>query len=143
MVTLKVGLKGTGKTKMLVDEVHEAAKASKGLVVCIEYGGKLTYHIRTSARLIDAKDYDIKDANTLYGFVCGTLACNYDITEIFVDSALKICGDDVAAFEEFMYKLDDISAKMGVDCFITSSIAEENLPEGLTKFLAVEANEEN
>lgn len=139
MIKLKVGLKGTGKTKMLVDEVHEAAKKSKGLVVCIEYGGKLTYHIRTSARLIDAKDYLIKDANTLYGFVCGTLACNYDITEVFVDSALKICGDDVAAFEEFMYKLDDISKKMGVDCFITSSIDEADLPEGLKKYLAVEA----
>ncbi len=136
MVKLKVGLKGTGKTKMLVDEVHEAAKKSKGVVVCIEYGGKLTYHIRIAARLIDAKDYDIKDAATLYGFVCGTLACNYDITELFIDSALKICGDDIAAFEDFMYKLDDISGKMNVDCFITSSIAEDALPEGLKKFLA-------
>lgn len=135
MVTLKVGLKGTGKTKMLVDEVHSAAAKSKGVVVCIEYGGKLTYHIRIAARLIDAKDYYIKDANTLYGFVCGTLACNYDITELFIDSALKICGDDVPAFEEFMYKLDDIAGKMNVDCFITSSIAEEELPEGLKRFL--------
>ena len=48
---------------------------------------------------------------------------------------LKICGDDVPAFEEFMYKLDDIAGKMNVDCFITSSIAEEELPEGLKKFL--------
>ncbi len=136
MVKLKIGLKGSGKTRMLVDEVHEAAKQSKGVVVCIEYGGKLTYYIRTAARLIDAKDYGIKDALSLYGFVCGTLACNYDITELFIDSALKICGDDVSAFEEFMYKLDDISGKMGVDCFITSSIAAENLPEGLLKFVA-------
>ncbi len=136
MVKLKIGLKGSGKTRMLVDEVHEASKQSKGVVVCIEYGGKLTYYIRSAARLIDAKDYSIKDALSLYGFVCGTLACNYDITELFVDSALKICGDDVAAFEEFMYKLDDISGKMGVDCFITASISEEALPEGLKRFIA-------
>lgn len=136
MVKLKVGLKGSGKTKMLVDEVHEASVKSKGVVVCIEYGGKLTYHVRTAARLIDAKDYGIKDAHSLYGFVCGTLACNYDITELFIDSALKICGDDVAAFEEFMYKLDDISGKIGVDCFITASIEHSALPEGLNKFLA-------
>lgn len=136
MVKLKVGLKGSGKTRMLVDEVHEASKQSKGVVVCIEYGGKLTYHIRTAARLIDAKDYHVKDALSLYGFVCGTLACNYDITELFVDSALKICGDDVKAFEEFMYKLDDISEKIGVDCFITASIAENELPEGLKKYIA-------
>lgn len=143
MVKLKVGLKGTGKTKMLVDEVYAAANKSKGVVVCIEYGGKLTYHIRMAARLVDAKDYYIKDANTLYGFVCGTLACNFDITELFIDSALKICGDDIPAFEEFMYKLDDIAGKMDVDCFITSSIAEEALPEGLKKYLAVPEDEEN
>lgn len=143
MVKLKVGLKGTGKTKMLVDEVHAAAKKTKGVVVCIEYGGKLTYHIRIAARMIDAKDYYIKDANTLYGFVCGTLACNYDITELFIDSALKICGDNVPAFEEFMYKLEDIAGKMNVDCFITSSIAEEALPEGLKKYLWETEDEEN
>jgi len=136
MIKLKVGLQGSGKTRMLVDEIHAAAKASKGLVVCIESGGKLTYYVRSAARLIDAKDYQIKDAATLYGFVCGTLACNYDITELFVDSALKICGDDVAAFEDFMYKLDNIAGKIGVDCFITASIAEEALPEGLKKYLA-------
>lgn len=136
MVKLIVGLKGSGKTKMLVDQIHAAAKASKGIVVCIESGGKLTYHVRSAARLIDAKDYDIKDAATLYGFVCGTLACNYDITELFIDSALKICGDDVAAFESFMYKLDNIAGKIGVDCFITSSILEEELPEGLKKYIA-------
>ncbi len=134
MVTLKVGVKGTGKTKMLVDEVHQKVKESKGVVICIEYGGKLTYHIRSAARLINAKDYDIKDANTLYGFVCGTLACNYDITELFIDSALKICGDKVPEFEEFMYKLDNIAGKIGVDCFITASLPEEALPEGLKKF---------
>lgn len=136
MVKLKVGLQGSGKTKMLVDEIHAAAKVSKGIVVCIERGGKLTYHVRSAARLIEAKDYDIKDAETLYGFVCGTLACNYDITELFIDSALKICGDKVDEFEGFMYKLDNIAGKIGVDCFITASIEEEKLPEGLKKYLA-------
>lgn len=136
MVKLKVGLKGTGKTKMLIDEVYAAAKKSKGIVICIEYGDKLTYHIRNAARLMDVKDYQIKGGDALYGFVSGALACNYDITELFVDSALKICGDDIAAFEEFMYKLDDLSAKIDVDCFITASMPEEALPEGLKKFLA-------
>lgn len=135
MVKLKIGLKGSGKTKMLVDEVHEASRQSKGVVVCIEYGRKLTYYIRSAARLIDAKDYCIDDALSLYGLVCGTLACNYDITELFIDSALKICGDDIPSFEEFMYKLDDITGKIGVNCFITASMPPEALPEGLKKYL--------
>lgn len=136
MVKLKVGLKGTGKTKMLIDEVYAAAKESKGIVVCIQYGDKLNYHIRNAARLIDAKDYSVKGGESLYGFVCGALACNYDITELFIDSALKICGENMADFEAFMYKLDDIAGKTDVDCFITASMTESDLPEGLKKYLA-------
>ena len=135
MVTLKIGVKGTGKTKTLIEEVHQAAKVSKGVVVCIEYGDKLNYYIRSSVRLIDAKAYGIKDGASLYGFVCGALACNYDITELFIDSALKICGNDMKSFEEFMYKLDDITEKIGTSCFITASLPEEQMPEGLRRFI--------
>ena len=138
MIKLIVGVKGTGKTKWLVDEVHAAAKISKGAVVCIEYGRKLTYHIRSAVRLIDAKDYDIKDAETLYGFVCGILSGNYDVTEVFVDSALQICGEDVVAFEKFIYKLDAITEKIGVECFITVSYPIDQLPEGLKKYITSE-----
>ena len=134
MVKLKVGVKGTGKTKTLIDEVHLAADASKGVVVCMEYGRKLNSYIRSTVRLIDAKDYGIGDGLSLYGFVCGALACNYDITELFIDSALKICGDDLHSFEEFMYKLDEVTKENGPDCLITASLPEEELPEGLRKF---------
>ena len=137
MVTLKVGVKGTGKTKTLVDEVHQAALSSKGVVVCIEYDRKLNYYIRSSVRLIDAKDYGVNDGASLYGFVCGALACNYDITELFIDSALKICGDDLKGFEEFMVKLDFIAEKTGTNCFITASLPEEQLPEGLRRFTEI------
>lgn len=135
MIQLIVGVKGTGKTKTLVDEVHAAAKNSKGVVVCIEYGRNLTYYIRSAVRLIDAKDYEIKDATALYGFVCGILSGNYDVTEVFVDSALKICGDNLDEFEDFIYKLEGITEKIGVDCVITASLPIESLPEGLKKYL--------
>ena len=38
MVKLIVEKKGTGKTKHLVDLVHQASDTSKGNVVCIEKG---------------------------------------------------------------------------------------------------------
>ncbi len=136
MITLKVGVKGTGKTKMMMDEIHQKIEESKGIVICIEKGEKLTYQLSSAVRLINTEYYDVKDAETLYGFVCGILACNYDITELFIDSALKICGDKVPEFEGFMYKLDKIAAKVGVDCFITASMPEETLPAGLAKYTA-------
>ena len=102
MVKLIVGLKGTGKTKMLIEMVNNATAASKGSVICLEKGDKLRFDIKYQARLIDVEEYNIADAHALQGFVAGLHASNSDITHIFVDSALKICGDDVAAFEEYV-----------------------------------------
>ena len=69
MVKLIVGKKGTGKTKMLVDLVHQAADASKGNVVCIEKGNSLTYDIRPQVRLVRADEFKIHDYAAMNGFV--------------------------------------------------------------------------
>lgn len=129
-----VGLKGSGKTKTLIDEVKKASEASSGSVVCVEYGRNLSYNIGYDVRLVDAKEYAVKDATTLYGFVCGLLASNHDVTDLFIDSALKICGDDIPAFAEF---LDKFNAVIGEDihCMITASVLESELPESAKKYI--------
>ena len=126
---LIVGLKGTGKTKTLIEEVNKASKETKGVVICIEYGRKLNNDITTRARLVDALEYDINSADKLYGFVCGMIACNYDITEIFIDSALKICGDNVAEFEEFVVKTEKLASAYKINCLVTASVAAEGLTD--------------
>ena len=136
MINLIIGLKGTGKTKMLIDEVNKAVAVSKGAVICIECGKKLTYDVKHQVRLIDAKDYSIDDGEYLYGFVTGILAGNYDVTELFIDSALKICGDDMEAFKKFMLMLAPVVEKYNVHCVITSSMAVEDCPEELKQFIA-------
>lgn len=129
-----VGLKGSGKTKTLIDEVKKASEASSGSVVCVEYGRNLSYNIGYDVRLVDAKEYAVKDAITLYGFVCGLLASNHDVTDLFIDSALKICGDDVPAYAEFLEKLDAILGE-DVNCMITASVEEDQLPESAKKYI--------
>lgn len=135
MIKMLVGLKGSGKTKTLIEEVKKASEASSGSVVCVEYGRNLSYNIGYDVRLVDAKAYSVKDATTLYGFVCGLLASNHDVTDLFIDSALKICGDDIPAFAEF---LDKVNSVLGDDvhCMITASVEETSLPESAKKYLA-------
>jgi hypothetical protein len=135
MVKLIVGLKGTGKTKTLIANVNEAINVSKGSVVCLEKGDKLRYDIKYQARLIDVNEYDIMDAHGLQGFVAGLYASNSDITHIFIDSALKICKDNVAEFAAFVATVENWSAKWNVQFYMTSSIAEADLPEELKKYL--------
>ena len=129
MVKLIVGLKGTGKTKTLIELVNKATEESKGAVICIERGSKLNYDITHKARLIDTESFMVSDAQALYGFIAGITASNHDITDIFVDSALKICGNDIAAFSVFVKEVDKLSASAGYNCVMTvSATVEECMP---------------
>ena len=74
-----MGLKGTGKTKTLIDGVNAAVAENHGSVVCIEKGTKLRYDVSHQARLISADEYKIDDYEKFFGFVNGILAANFDI----------------------------------------------------------------
>ena len=133
MIKLFIGGKGSGKTKTLIELTNAAAEASIGSVVCIEKGDKLKHEITYKARLIDTDAFYVCDAEALYGFIAGILASNSDITDIFVDSSLKICGNDVPAFESMLPKLEKISE--GVNIVMSSSISVEEAPEGIKKYV--------
>ena len=45
MVSLIIGHKGSGKTKLLVDRVNAAVEKSNGNVICVEKETKLTYDV--------------------------------------------------------------------------------------------------
>ena len=134
MVKVIAGVKGTGKTKTLIELVNAAASASMGSVICIEQGDKLNFDVSHKARLIDTQSFFVEDADALYGFIAGIAASNHDITEIFVDSALKICKNDLSAFERFVAEVNGLSEKCGWNCVMTASVAPEGCSELLRKF---------
>ena len=135
MLKLIIGVKGTGKTKTLINLVNTAVDHSQGDVVCIEKGSKLRYDVKYQARLIDTNEYFVTDAKSLYGFVAGIFASNHDVTDLFIDSALKICNDDLAAFDQFVDAIHALSEKIGVNIVITSSIPVEEVPEEIKAFV--------
>ncbi|MBO4264637.1 MAG: hypothetical protein J5922_00975 [Clostridia bacterium] len=135
MLKLIVGVKGTGKTKALIEMVNAAAEKTVGSVACIEQGNKLRFDIKSAVRLLDVTEYMIDDAEALFGYIAGIYASNHDITEIFVDSALKICRDDMTAFETFVLKLEAFSNANGINLGITASTDISNIPDSLKKFI--------
>ncbi len=135
MLKLIIGLKGSGKTKNLIEQANKAVETSPGHVVCVEKSNKLIFDVSHKVRLVDTETYGVKSAAELYGLVCGILATNYDVKDLFVDSSLKICGDDVAAWVEFIGKLDEICKKFEINCVTTSSIDHSALPEVLEKYV--------
>ena len=135
MIKVVIGVKGTGKTKTLIDAANAALSASKGNVVCLEKGSKLVYDINHQVRLINTDDYGIADGSALAGFVAGILASNSDVTDIFVDSALKIANNDMVAFEYFLEKLDKLTKGADINVLITASMPVEDATEVIKKYL--------
>ena len=135
MIKLIVGKKGSGKTKALLEMIEEAVGTSKGSVVCIEKGNSLKYNVSHQARLVDIEDYDVSDFNTLYGFLAGMLAGNYDITDLFVDATLKIGGSDLEGLAAMSQKLDKLTAQSEAHAAFTVSCDAGELPESLKKYL--------
>ena len=135
MLKLIIGKKGSGKTKTLITMVNEALAMTKGDVVCIEKGDKLKFDIKYQCRLIDTNEYCINDGQALYGFIAGILASNHDVTDLFIDSALKICDNDTEDFEVFLKQLENLLKATPINCTITSSLDVENATETVKKYL--------
>lgn len=135
MIKLLIGKKGSGKTKTLIEFVNNALDTSKGSVVCIEKGDKLKFDIKYTARLIDTEEYGVADAQALYGFIAGILASNHDVTDLFIDSALKICENDSDGFDKFLTQLSALLEGKEVNCVITSSIDPAEASKTVLEFL--------
>ena len=135
MLKLFIGVKGSGKTKSLIDLVNKAVEASEGSVVCIEKGIKLRYDVNYRCRLINVDEYFVFDAGALYGFIAGILASNHDVTHVFVDSALRICNNDRDAFEKLLLSLDEFSDSHKVDIVMTSSLPVEDADDIIKRYI--------
>ena len=133
MIKLIPGKRGSGKTKILVDLIKEAANNTRGNVVCIEKAMQLTYDIPYSVRLVDVDSYSINSYDKLYGFISGMIAGNYDISEVFVDGILKIGGRDYDVLGEFLAAVEKITSE--IEIVFTVSEDAENLPESVTKYV--------
>lgn len=131
MVSLIIGNKGSGKTKKLIGLINEAVSASNGTIVCIEKSPLLTYEVTHKARLIETERYGIEGCDAFYGMVCGVLAQDHDITEIFVDATFKIVGRDYDAFAELIKKIAKVSEETETDFVFTVSEDEDKLPKSL------------
>ena len=120
MVRLIMGTNGAGKTKQLIEMIHNAVDEERGCVVCIESSSDMTYDIRYSVRLVNAGEYNIDSFNCLRGFVSGLYAGNYDISHVFVDNLCKIAhSKEDREIESFLNWLDKFSDKNAVKFTVT------------------------
>ena len=135
MVRVIMGVKGTGKTKQMIELINSAVHSENGNVVCIERGNKLTYDIHSKIRLVESSHYDMNSFDFLKGFISGLYAGNYDITHIFIDSLTKIVGGDCDnETEKFLDWLNKFGEQHNIKFTITISDDASLAPDGVKKY---------
>ena len=136
MVRLIMGMKGSGKTKQLIEMINNAAKDEPGNVVCIEADKNMTYDIHYHIRLIDAQEYKLNNFDLVRGFISGLYAGNYDISHVFVDNLCKMVGREVdAETDKFLCWLDTFGERNGIKFTVAISAEPSMATDGMQKFL--------
>ncbi len=136
MVRLIMGVKGSGKTKQLIELINNAAKDEPGNVVCIEANRNMTFDIHNQVRLIDALEYKLNTYEAFRGFISGLYAGNYDISQVFIDNLCKTIGCDVdAETDKFLDWLDCFGEKNSIKFTVTISGDRDTASEGLKKYM--------
>ena len=135
MIKVIMGLKGSGKTKKLIDSINETVNQASGDVVCIEYGKKLTYDVNYRVRLVDSEEYAISNSDMLKGFLSGLHAGNFDITNVYIDNLYKTIGTDRANGEEFVAWCAKFAETNNMNITITISDEVEKASEEVKKYL--------
>ena len=134
MIKLITGKKGSGKTKILIDQINESVKATNGSVVCVEKGSTVRYSISRKVRWCDTEYYKVEGYDAFYGFIAGLLASNYDITHIYIYGILRITGRDYTALGKMLESIDKLTGE-DVTVVFTISADAEDLSENVKQFI--------
>ncbi len=133
MIRLIYGKKGSGKSKQLLDQANAEVDQTQGNIVYLDDNNRCMYDLRHEIRFINTADYSINNPDKLYGFVCGILSRDFDISSVYIDGLKKMAKYDSeelrALLENFESLFTDINAYMVVS-------GSEDMPEYMSKYIA-------
>ena len=136
MIKLIIGKKGSGKTKELINDVHNSINVENGNIIFICNGDRHVLDLNHSVRLIDVAEFDTNDYRIFKSFINGVLSQNYDITSVFIDSLFKIVPDDADNLTQFIEDIDAISENRNIKFTICISADKDELPDSIYKYIA-------
>ena len=134
MIQVIHGKKGSGKTKRILDLANEAIKEHKGDVIFIDDDNRYMFDLRHEVRFVNAGEYGSDSPEMFFGFLCGMLAQNFDISVIFVDAFLKLVKADVEKTQDFFSRLEKLSLAHNVDFILSVSCDDAVAPEFIKKY---------
>ena len=136
MIKIHIGLKGSGKTKKLIEAVNNAVNVENGNVICITDGNRLIHDIDRKVRMINTEDFNIKNFDMFEGLICGLIAQDYYITHIFIDSVFKsVPNGDMNSIEEFISDLEKLAGAFNVSFTMMVSAEADSAGANVKKYI--------
>lgn len=137
MIKIHIGLKGSGKTKKIIDDVNNAISLEKGNVVCITEGNRLMHDIDRNARMVNTENFDINNFDMFAGLLCGIIAQDFDVTHIFIDSVFKsVPSGNMSNIDELIKALEKLEKAFNVSFTIMVSADASDATELVKKYIA-------
>ncbi len=137
MVHLIIGNKGKGKTKWMLDKVNSEIKNSLGNICYLDKSSQHMYELNNRIRLINVNDYMIGNNDQFLGFVSGIISQDHDLEQMYFDSFLKLSHLETKDIADSIERLQKLSSKFEVDFYVSVSLDEHEIPEGLRKYVIV------
>ena len=137
MIKIHIGLKGTGKTKNLINDVNGALALEQGNVVCITEGNRLMHDIDRNVRLINTEQFDIKNFDMFVGLLSGIIAQDFDVTHIFIDSVFKsVPNESMATIDELISAIEKLEEKFDTSFTLLVSADAADASDLVKKYMA-------
>lgn len=126
MIQVIHGLKGSGKTKRIIDMANDAFNDQKGDVVFVDDDNRYMFDLRHEVRFVNAGEYGIISPEMFFGFICGMLAQNFDVSAIFIDAFYKLVRARPEETEWFFQQLESLAEKRNL-LFVLSVSGDDDL----------------
>ena len=134
MIQVIHGKKGSGKTKRILDMANAAIQEHKGDVIFIDDDNRYMFDLRHEVRFINAGEYGSDSPEMFFGFLCGMMAQNFDISVVFVDAFLKLVKTETEKTENFFRRLEEMSEKHNVNFVLSVNVDDTIAPAFIKKY---------
>ncbi len=131
MVQLICGHNGTGKTRRMIELANSTVDEIQGKMVFLEANNRHIFDLDYRIRYINTKEYGLTNEDQFQGFVCGLIATDYDVEEVYIDGLYKIAQADKDKLEPVIERLEFLSEKFDVKFIMSVNYEVDDISEPL------------
>lgn len=131
MVQLICGHNGTGKTGRMIELANKTMDKIQGKMVFLEANNRHIFDLDYRIRYINTKEYGLTNEDQFQGFVCGLIATDYDVEEVYIDGLYKIAQAGKDKLETVIERLEFLSQKFDVKFIMSINYDNSDIPEHL------------